>query len=98
MCESLLYSTIFFSFSGREHRRDEQRAGAIVLGVPHGSVPVQLGKRVRNLGQASLHVCEVGEEPAGVLQSALQRPGETFIRASHLYCNLGDIIEDYIIL
>ena len=64
-------------FSGREHRRDQQRARASILGVPHGSVPVQLRKRVRDLGEASLHVGEVGQEPASVFQPALQRPGKT---------------------
>ncbi|CAF93476.1 unnamed protein product, partial [Tetraodon nigroviridis] len=66
---------------GREHRRDQQRAGAGVLGVPPGSVPVQLGERLRDLGQAALHVGEVGQEPAGLLQPALQRPGEEPVSA-----------------
>lgn len=66
-------------FSGREHRRDQQRARASVLRVPHGSVPIQLRKRVRDLGEAPLHVGEVGQEPASVFQPALQRPGETHL-------------------
>lgn len=52
--------------SWREHRRDGQRAGASLLGVPRGSLPAQLRERVRDLGQAALHVGEVDQEPARV--------------------------------
>lgn len=65
--------------SWREHWRDQQWAGASVLGVPHGLVPVQLWKCVRDLSAVALHVGEVGQEPAGVFQPALQRPGETLL-------------------
>lgn len=69
-----------FCFSWWKHRCDQQWTRAGVFRVPHGFVPVWFWKCIRDLSKASLHVREMGQEPARFLQPALQRPGKLKVR------------------